>query len=220
MVYVYDFLLNWTDVDRGYEFFEWQEEDPIEHIKRIPLIRITKEQMNEIFTNEIKIEEELLSKILNKTEVYQSKNTTKIKYAIIISDNKRVVALEFSKEGKSIYRSLLDLEDEEEVIDVASNLELYNLKYQIIDEIKEISYETRKEKNMKKYLLTEIKKTYRNHNYNKIIFLYNEYFDSSIENVKECYQQLLNSFECNFTYKHHELYNLIKLSHNKKAPIK
>ncbi len=220
MIYVYDFLLNWTDTKRVYEFFEWKEDDCIEHIKRIPLIKITTEKMNDVLTNQIKITEELMNKLLNKAEVYQSKSTTKIKYALILTDKNRVVAIEFSKEGKSICRSFLDLEDEEEVLDVASNLDIYDFKYQKLSTLEEQTYETRKELSMKKYLINEIKKSYRNHHYNKIYFLYNEYFDQEEEDIKNCYNKLINTFNEPITHKHHELYNVIKLSHNKKASTK
>ena len=37
MIYVYDLLLNFQDVDRLVEFFEWSDDDLLEHIKKIPL---------------------------------------------------------------------------------------------------------------------------------------------------------------------------------------
>ena len=33
MIYIYDILLNFIDGKRMYEFFEWNSEDVVEHIK-------------------------------------------------------------------------------------------------------------------------------------------------------------------------------------------
>ena len=34
MIYIYDILLNLRQMDEGLEFYEWKEDDLIEHIKK------------------------------------------------------------------------------------------------------------------------------------------------------------------------------------------
>ena len=53
MIYVYDILLNWFEEKKNIEFFEWDPKDELEHIKRIPLFRVTKETMKEFMKNTI-----------------------------------------------------------------------------------------------------------------------------------------------------------------------
>ena len=53
MNYIYDILVNFNDGDRLIEFFEWNETDLFEHIKKIPIYRISSKQMQEICNNKI-----------------------------------------------------------------------------------------------------------------------------------------------------------------------
>ena len=40
MNYIYDVLLNFFPNNTLIEFYEWQEKDSIDHVKKIPIIRI------------------------------------------------------------------------------------------------------------------------------------------------------------------------------------
>ena len=48
MIYIYDILLNFIDGKRMYEFFEWNSEDVVEHIKRIPMFCVSDRVMEDI----------------------------------------------------------------------------------------------------------------------------------------------------------------------------
>ena len=60
MVYIYDIILNLTDDNRILEFFEWDQFDNIEHIKKIPLFRVNTSFIDDLINYEIKIEEDIL----------------------------------------------------------------------------------------------------------------------------------------------------------------
>ena len=67
MNYAYDILLNFTDEDRFIEFYEWNDKDYIEHIKKIPMFYISEKDLMTFFKNNIKISKSFLMKIKNKT---------------------------------------------------------------------------------------------------------------------------------------------------------
>ena len=42
MIYVYDILLNLQPIEESLEFYEWKQDDLIEHIKKVPLFKVSK----------------------------------------------------------------------------------------------------------------------------------------------------------------------------------
>ena len=60
MIYTYDILLNWTKDTRLKEFYEWNLEDDLEHIKKIPIIRVKNIMLKDLLTSKIKINEKFL----------------------------------------------------------------------------------------------------------------------------------------------------------------
>ena len=129
MTYIYDVLLNFSDTERIVEFFEWNNNDSIDHIKRIPLIRISSNTFNELINNNIVVEKEFLDKIQDSTWMY--KKTKNLEYAVLITDLNKVIAFEFNKEGKIIAKSGLLLDEEEEIIEESYDLKEENLNYKI-----------------------------------------------------------------------------------------
>ena len=211
MIYVYDILLNFLDYP--YEFFEWQETDNIKYIKKIPLFRINSKQMKELLENKIIINEEFLLKIENKATFYEEKNKI-LKYLCIFSDNKIAIGVDFINGKNNISRLLID--EEKEVLDMSSRLEITNLQYDLISEN---NYQnnglTREEKKIKNYLLKELELLITNKESDRLIYYYYEYFNKKNKNINEIYESLINSIKNNFNANHIKLYNLMKLSINK-----
>ena len=77
MNYIYDILLNFNDSENYFEFYEWKEDDCFEHIKRIPLIRISKETMQNFLSCKIKVSSELLNFLKGNTISYKNKKDIK-----------------------------------------------------------------------------------------------------------------------------------------------
>ena len=61
MLYIYDILLNWNRT-RLYDFFEWEKLDRLDHIKKIPLIRVDKGIINNFIYKSIKVDSDFISK--------------------------------------------------------------------------------------------------------------------------------------------------------------
>ena len=80
MTYIYDVLLNFTE-ERLIEFYEWNQTDIIENIKKIPIFRISSNQLNDLLSYNIKLDKQILAKIKNQTSTY--KRTTDLEYTAL-----------------------------------------------------------------------------------------------------------------------------------------
>ena len=72
MNYYYDIILNWTE-DKAYDFYEWNDYDYLELIKKIPLIKIKHKAFLDFATSNIKVDESFLEMIEDKTLVSDKK---------------------------------------------------------------------------------------------------------------------------------------------------
>lgn len=214
MTYIYDVLLNFSDTERIVEFFEWNNNDSIDHIKRIPLIRISSNAFNELINNNIVVEKEFLDKIQDSTWMY--KKTKNLEYAILITDLNKVIAFEFNKEGKIIAKSGLLLDEEEEIIEESYDLKEEKLNYKIESKINNNIFLTREEQKKQKYLLLELDNIVKENNKNKLNFLYHEIFLKDKLTFEEKYLKLKEDIEKNYTSKYNNLYEIVRLTYIKK----
>lgn len=217
MIYVYDIILNWTDSDRVYEFFEWEINDDLEHIKKIPLFKVDSTKFSELLDYEFKINNEFLEKIENLTEIYGISTIEKIKYSTLFTDGVRVMAIEFDAEGKVIYRSRLLLDEEEEVMILSNKLNYYELNIEKLRKRDFDEFSTRQEIKIKKVLEKEITDSYEKKNLEKLKYLYLECFDVESEDIDEIYNKLLTSIKKEENYTHNKLYEVVKLSYHNKC---
>ena len=208
MNYYYDVYLNYQDV--YYMFYEWDELDNVEFVKKIPLFHVNSKTIIDFLTKKVKVTEEFLKKIENKTK---TKNNTYLRYCCIVSDGKNSLALEFDEFGISTYKSSLILDDE-----ISINEFIYNVKEGIIDylalESESIKSETRLDERVKKVLRLEIDNMYKSQNYSKLKYIYLEWFGIYLDNYKKMYENMIERIEGKLTEKEYLIYDLIKLSYN------
>ena len=219
MTHIYDLLLNWTDTNKVYEFYEWDLNDDLEHIKKIPLFKVTKEVYNNILNSDIIVDESFLELIKNHTEIYTNKKSLKIIYATLLTDGIRTFAIEFNDKGESIYKSKLLLDEEEETLDMSYKLQISKIKYKVTKNIKDNPFETRLEDQIERFLKKEFDECYTKSQNEKLKYLYTEYFNDAKDNIDEIYIALKNSLKDGINLKHNKIYELLKLSYSKK-PVK
>lgn len=217
MIYIYDVVLNWTDEDKVYEFFEWELNDEIEHIKRIPLFKIDSINFDNILKYDFKVDKTFLDKIYNLTEKYVTNGVSKINYSTIITDGLRALAIEFDDEGEAIYRSRLLLDEEQEVIIISNKLSIYDLNITIGKFRNCEKFVTRLEQNIKKVLIKEINDSYIKCDFDKLKYLYFEFFGKEQDDIDIVYNKLLSSIDKEINYNHNKLYEVIKLSYQNKS---
>lgn len=214
MLYIYDLLLNFNDSERLLEFFEWSNQDVLEHVKKIPVFKISSLDMENIYNGIIKVDTSFLERINNRTILY--KNKKPITYAALFCDLNKVIALEFAKDGVVLAKSCLLLDEEEEVIEGCMKLEDYSFPYKVVEKKKIECFLTRTEAQKKRYLLKEIESLYKGKDYDKLIYLYEEVFGKTMMEIGDKYQIIIKDIQNNYDERYQHLYDVVRLSYTKK----
>lgn len=213
MTYIYDVLLNFTDDYDRIEFFEWQENDCYEHIKKIPLFKISSSDMINICQNRIKLSKKFIEDIKGKTISY--KNKKDIKYASLFTDQNKVIALEFDSKGQTISHSSLLIDEEEDIAEDSIDEEITKIEYEKIYTYKTDPFLTRKETKRKKFLLQELAMLHKEKDLDKFNYLYEEVFKKDNLSFENRYKKIVNDLENNYNPKYNELYDIVCLSYKK-----
>ena len=107
-------------------------------------------------------------------EIYNSKNVTKVPYAILLTDGLSALAIKLDKSGNIKFRSKLLIDEEEEILCFCNRLDKYKLKYTEKPGNTIEDFTTRNEKKIRTFLLSDIETTYKKKDYEKLKYLYNE----------------------------------------------
>ncbi len=208
MDYYYDLYVNF--LENYCMFYEWDEDDNLEYVKKIPLVHVDAKTYLNFRSKIVKVDARFLKTILNKTKL---KDNTILKYAVIISDGKNSMALEFNDDGETISKSSLILDDEININEFMYNISVTKIDYEVIKKDKIIK-ETRQEAKIKKILKLEILNMYQNKEYSKLKYIYLEWFDKLKDTPEVMYAEMLKKLKGNLGSKEYAIYELIKLSYN------
>ena len=199
MIYIYDILLNLRQIDDGLEFYEWREDDGIEHIKKVPLFKVSKTLIEDLFTNKLQLDITILSKIRNKAICYFNGETKQIPYLVLLSDGRKCFAVELDNKGNTLYKSSLLLDEEEEVLEMTEELVEMPMGYKKTKIKNNKEQLTRFEKDNQKFLLRELERI--KDNKEEINYLYEEYFDNNLTSIEDKFNTLKdNIYKCNSNY--------------------
>ena len=188
MIYIYDILLNLRQMDEGLEFYEWKEDDLIEHIKKVPLFKVSKTLIEDLFTNKLQLDITILPKIRNKAICYFNGETKQIPYLVLLSDGRKCFAIELDNKGNTLYKSSLLLDEEEEVLEMTKELVEMPIGYKKTKIKNNKDQLTRFEKDNQKFLLRELEKI--KDNKEEINYLYEEYFDNNLTSIDDKFNTL------------------------------
>lgn len=200
MNYYYDVLLNFSD--KNIYFYEWDSLDNIEYYKKVLLVHVSNEVLNDFLCNYVRVGERFMNLIKDKGNcaIFGSKNGS--------------IALEFNEMGESIYRSNLLLEDDINVSEVLYTVDIMDIDYEIIKEVKYNS-NLRVEDKMKLVIKCEINNLYNNKDYMKLEYLFMEWFNKSVSDLNEMYNIMMDALDKKLGCKEKNIFDLIKLSYNK-----
>lgn len=212
MYYYYDILLNFNEGNELYEFYEWEEKDSVELIKKIPLYRVSTQVLKDQIKYQTEFDSSLLDAIEKKTIL--KSNSRNLEYAFLLSDSKNALAIELNKEGKVISRSKLLLSDEINLNEMMFTMKETKLKY---EKIKKYStrLEIRQIAKIKKLIKCEIDTLYKSKNISKLKYLYYEWFNEHENILEKMISKMNKSLEQNYDENITRIYDLIKLSYNK-----
>ena len=211
---VYDILLNFNS--SFYNFFEWNDNDLIDHIKKICVYRVSDYNFSKILNNRVKVDNSFLDKIFNKSEVYSRKGIKYIPYCVIFGNEKQCIAIKFNKDGSECSRSDLILDEKEEVIDILRSLSVLDIDISAIEKVCDISSSTRQEKNDIGLIINELKKAYGLSDVGKLRYIYYELYGKYECNKNKIYNQIINDIRGEWSYKHSILLNIFNILNIKK----
>ena len=208
MNFYYEIKLNFSD-NELYKFYEWSENDKLDLIKKIPIIKVKTALLKEIYNNNFEISEDLFNYISGKTIV---KDNLNIENACIFCDTKNCVAIEFDKNRKSIARSTLLLEDENNICEVSFSIKMKDIEIKKIDKLN-YSHEFRQETKIKNVITKDILELYKNKDKNKLEYLYYEWFNEKETNLDIILKKMLQDIKKELKSIHCEIYKIIKMSY-------
>ena len=206
MNYIYDILLNFKE--ELYDFYDWNQYDNIIHIRKIPLFKITTNNLDYIKKNIIEFENSFLDKIKNKTEVFTTKSIRSIEYACLFSDGYDVLAVQIK--DKKLKKSKLLIDEEMEALDTTGRLKKLDFNYRIIKSININHFKTRKEAEIEKYIKKEIKKIIKEEE--KLKYIYYECFNKKEENSEKIILNINKEIKKDSNKINKKLYNFFKLT--------
>jgi len=211
--YFYDVLINMNE-EEIFNFYEWENYDPIELVKKIPLYRVNTKTLKDFYLCNVKVSEEFANELLDKTLIKNNTYNKTIKYACLLCDTKNSIVVEFNVKGKVISKSRLLLEDEANVLEFIYTYKETIINYQI--EGKNIIKNfLRQEEMIKKVIKTEFNTIIEDNNNSKLKYLFNEWFGYEENNIDIIKIKIKKELKKENILKAKEIYNLIMLSYNK-----
>lgn len=201
MNYIYDIYLNLNE--KLYDFFDWNKNDKLLHIKKIPLIKINEKKLKTIINNQIEIDSKTLFQLYNKTEIWNINK--KINYCALFVDGNNIIAVEFNKNGKSIKKSFMRINEELELLESIDKINEKKFDFKISKK-ENMFLKTRKQINEEKFIYKEIK----NMNENRLNYIYFECFGKKENNKKVILKNIKKLQKNSKIYKN--LYDILKLT--------
>ena len=201
MNFIYDICLNFND--KLYDFFEWNKNDMLMHIKKIPIFKISVDNFNNFVNYKFKIDSNILKSVHNKTEIFNSHK--KIEFCALFCDDNNIIAIEFDKNGMCITKSYLYIDEEFEVLEESSKNKITDINYTLIKYDKPI-LKTRKQIYIEKFINNELKNSKKE----KLNYIYFECFNKKSNSKQYILKQIK---KLNYTSNEYiNLYNILKLT--------
>lgn len=209
MIYIYDILANFDD--EIIDFYDWMETDYMEHIRKIPMIKISDKLYNSFLNKGVKVGSEFLNKIKNKTEIFSGNEIERVEYGVLISTNVDALLCLFDKQGNIKELSKLLIDEELEIIEIAKGLDYYKLDYCFINSKSEYNMYLRSEKKVINKILSMLKNLKEENNESLLKYLYYEWFLSRPKS-KNYYTKLVNDIKKEYSLKHEKFLEIINIT--------
>ncbi len=184
MTYIYDVTLNFNEV--LYDFFEWNNNDNLIHVRKIPIFKVSNDTFLNVLTYEVQLSDEILYKIKDKTDTYGKK--TKSFTSCLIRNEDNIIALKFDDNGISKQVSSIIIEEELDILEIRVKL-TKSFEYKTLTKRKFLT-STRYDSLNRTYLQNQINNLSIDNDREKIKYLYFEYFGKYINDEKTALNKL------------------------------
>lgn len=185
---IYDILVNFKKIP--YEFYEWNKEDDVKHVKKMPSIKVSDSTLYDIFYNDVVVSKNFLDQIKDKTEIFFGRTVKKVKYACVIYNDDVALSILLNDNGEIIRKSKLLFDEEEDVL--KEDVPVKEIDYNIIKKSKKISGLTRREAKIVLLLSKYLDKIHESKKNDEIKYMYFECFNKVEEDNEKAYKNLKN----------------------------
>ena len=206
MNFIYDVIADFNVIP--YDFFEWNKIDNITHLKKVLIIKTKREIINDLIYKKVKISDELLEMIKNKTEFYSKPDS---EYIVIFTDSYINICIKFTKEGINKYKSFLQIEEDEEVLDLSERMKETDFSYQVFGENYIECFKTRKEIEISNYVLNKIISLYENDEITKLKYIYYDCFEEVEVNKNKIFERIKQEIDNNNNCILNKIYDFFRL---------
>ncbi|MGI6329289.1 MAG: hypothetical protein ACOXZR_00310 [Bacilli bacterium] len=210
MNFIYDVLINFSS-NEVYSFYEWQEDDQIKHLKKVPLIKVDNKTYFH-FKNDSIIFLDSFLKIVGAS--------FKDPYHFLFTNGKEVCALIFNQRGEVLFKGGLLIDEEEEIINLSKDFSFKEIDYQVIKKGLFNDFLLRKIRMKRMYLKECLESVYQENNLSLLKYLYYECFHHDKEDIKVIYKMLMEEIFKEWTKKQENLYEILKLFKKKEIMSK
>ena len=193
MNYIYDIILNLNN--EFIEFYEWNKNDYLTHVRKIPIFKIDNKTMKKIKIGNKIQNYKFIASIKNKCCTFGKNNRN---YLTLLCNEEKVIGISLNQKGYIKEISDLLIDEEDYILDSYNKFAF--IKLDIIENNKNyINFLTRNEKEKLKTVKKEIKKS-----------------NNQVLNYL-CYELNINEINDEIIIKNFkEMYNFFNLIHNKK----
>lgn len=210
MNYIYDIVLNFNS--NYYEFYEWNKNDNIINIRKIPTFKVDNQTYYDFKFNDITVKNDFLKLIEDETSIYLG-NTNK--YMCIITNSKEAIGIMFNKNGLIIKKSSLIIDEENEVLELAYDIENTRIDYQVNRVCKKMRLVSRSEGEKKKKIINNLNHLFKINNYELIRYIYYDAFLKEEKDVNKIYDELINVIDKNETIYINRISSILELISNR-----
>ncbi len=204
MNYVYDILTNFNE--NLYEFYDWNLNDNITHIRKIPAFKVSEKEFLEMKNNIVEFSEEFKETIKNKTEFFQGRGIKILKYAFLITNGVDIIGILIDSKLK--YTSL-QIDEELDILDGVRFKEC-SIHYTIQCKKEPTYLKTRKQIQKERQIKEQLSFLAKENNSSKIKYIYYECFNKKESKVQNMLNLLNNSLDDKTIYK--KLNNFFELN--------
>ena len=174
MNYIYDIVLNFQP--EYYDFYEWQPNDKIINVKRVPIYKISNKDYLNIKNNDVTIDKESL---LKQNKIF------------LLTSGIEVMAILIDETGKVIKKSSLIFEESDDILEDKDEIKNINIKYEI-NRIKKNNIISRITKEKKEYINKYLKKIDKIKDEYLLKYIYFDIYNEEEANIDKIYNSLLD----------------------------